>query len=159
MYMIRALEEGGTEVGAGRYVWVALGIFFMMVILGWLASSKGWLKKEETAASSEHDHQKDDIIIDERKIVQIEDKLDSDDLTSLEGIGPKVSMVLSGIGITTFEALANADYSKLKMALDGAGYKYMDPAGWIEQSALAAKGDMDGLKKLQLSLKGGRKVG
>jgi hypothetical protein len=34
----------------------------------------------------------------------------------------------------------------------------MDPAGWIEQADLAAKGDTEGLKKLQDSLKGGRKV-
>lgn len=34
----------------------------------------------------------------------------------------------------------------------------MDPAGWIEQAKLAAKGDMKGLKKLQDELKGGRRV-
>jgi len=46
----------------------------------------------------------------------------------------------------------------LKTTLDAAGYKYMDLAGWIDQDVLAAKGDMDGLKKFQDSLKGGRKV-
>jgi hypothetical protein len=34
----------------------------------------------------------------------------------------------------------------------------MEPAGWVEQAALAAKGDAEGLQKLQDSLKGGRKV-
>jgi len=65
---------------------------------------------------------------------------------------------LSGINISTFEDLAKADYDKVKTALDAAGYKYMDPAGWIEQAALASKGDIEGLQKLQEALKGGRKT-
>jgi hypothetical protein len=34
----------------------------------------------------------------------------------------------------------------------------MDPKGWISQAKLAAKGDWDGLEKMQEKLKGGRKV-
>ena len=34
----------------------------------------------------------------------------------------------------------------------------MDSAGWIEQAKLAAKGDTEGLMKLQDELKGGRRV-
>jgi hypothetical protein len=34
----------------------------------------------------------------------------------------------------------------------------MDPEGWIEQAKLAARGDMEGLNKLQEELKGGRKA-
>jgi hypothetical protein len=35
--------------------------------------------------------------------------------------------------------------------------RYMNPAGWIEQAKLAASGDMEGLKKLQAELQGGRR--
>jgi hypothetical protein len=42
-------------------------------------------------------------------------------------------------------------------ALDAAGLQMMDSAGWIEQAKLAAKGDSEGLQKLQWELKGGRK--
>jgi predicted flap endonuclease-1-like 5' DNA nuclease len=80
-----------------------------------------------------------------------------DDLTRLEGIGPKVNQVLKKAGITTFALLATADTGKLRDALDAAGYRYMDPAGWIEQARLAAAGKFDELKELQSHLKGGRK--
>ena len=46
MYSIRLLEEG---VGSGLvegYVWVGLAIFILVVFIGWLASSRGWLKQE-----------------------------------------------------------------------------------------------------------------
>ncbi len=82
-----------------------------------------------------------------------------DDLTTLEGIGPKVNQVLKKAGITTFAQLANAEIPKLREALDTAGYRFMNPAGWIEQAKLAAEGKFEELKELQSRLKGGRKVG
>ncbi len=81
-----------------------------------------------------------------------------DDLTRIEGIGPKVAQVLNSIGITTFAALANADYTKVKQALADAGWPYMDPAGWIEQARLAAEGKWEELAALQERLKGGRQT-
>jgi predicted flap endonuclease-1-like 5' DNA nuclease len=179
MYAIHLLQEGTQQGGIGGYVWVALVIFFLMVFLGWLVASKGWLKKDEEPAPAVHGHDEHEAghhadaapsqaVTAEApaSAKHIEAAVESapaspaaaDDLTTLEGIGPKVAKVLGGIGITTFEGLANAEYTKVKSALDGAGYKYMDPAGWMEQAALASKGDMDGLKKLQDALKGGRKA-
>ncbi|MDW7992020.1 MAG: helix-hairpin-helix domain-containing protein [Anaerolineae bacterium] len=81
----------------------------------------------------------------------------ADDLTRLEGIGPKVAQVLASIGITTFKALAEADYDRVKQALVEAGWPYMDPAGWIEQAKLAAEGRWEELARLQEQLKGGRR--
>jgi predicted flap endonuclease-1-like 5' DNA nuclease len=139
-------------------VWIVLIVFFLMVFLGWLAASKGWLKKEAEPEPVEHGHEES------IKTASVEGESATvktsvtDDLTVLEGIGSKVAKVLAGIDISTFESLAKADYGKVKAALDAAGYKYMDPAGWIEQAALAEKGDTEGLKKLQDSLKGGRKT-
>jgi len=52
MNTIRILEEGGV----GGYVWVALVIFFLMVFLGWLVASKGWLKKEEEPTYTDQSH-------------------------------------------------------------------------------------------------------
>ena len=156
---IRMLQEGEAQSGVGVYVWVFLGIFFIMVFLGWLAASRGWLKKEAEPTQTEHTH---DLHAAGPALVEpVQDThavTGKDDLTSLEGIGPKVAKVLAGINITTFDDLAKADYAHLKTALDAAGYKYMDPAGWIDQARFAAKGDMVGLKKLQDTLKGGRKT-
>ncbi|MCS7179104.1 MAG: helix-hairpin-helix domain-containing protein [Anaerolineae bacterium] len=81
----------------------------------------------------------------------------ADDLTRIEGIGPKVAKVLASIGITTFQALATADYSQVKQALVNAGWPYMDPTGWMEQAKLAAEGRWEELALLQEQLKGGRR--
>lgn len=81
-----------------------------------------------------------------------------DDLTRIEGIGPKVARLLNSIGITTFADLASADPTRVKRALEDAGWPYMDPAGWIEQAKLAAEGKWEELATLQEQLKGGRRV-
>lgn len=151
MFAVRILEAGAEETGLGWLVWVALAVFLLMVFLGWLVVSKGWLKKEEEPVVETHSHAEE----------RGDDHAESapvDNLVSLEGIGPKVAQLLAGIGITSFAGLAEADLGKLRKVLDGAGYKYMEPAGWVDQAKLAAKGDAEGLKKLQETLKGGRKA-
>lgn len=158
MHTVHLLQEGGTQGGPGWLVWIVLIVFLLMVFLGWLAADKGWLKKEAEPKPVEHDHEEPvepASVASESATVKTST---TDDLTMLEGIGPKVAKLLAGIDISTFESLAKADYGKVKAALDAAGYKYMDPAGWIEQAALTVKGDTEGLKKLQDSLKGGRKT-
>lgn len=151
MLAVRILEAGAEETGLGWLVWVALAVFLLMVFLGWLVVSKGWLKKEEEPVVETHSH------ADEHGTAHAEPAV-VDDLVSLEGIGPKVAQLLAGIGITSFAGLAEADLGKLRKILDGAGYKYMEPAGWVDQAKLAAKGDTEGLKKLQETLKGGRRA-
>jgi large subunit ribosomal protein L17 len=131
------LEEG-TQSNVTWLLWVALGFFAVMVVVGWLVSRN---KKQEAEPVHEH-----------------HDEHAADDLTILEGIGPKVAKVLAGAGITTFAALAKADSAKVQEILNAAGLQMMNPAGWIEQADLAAKGDTEGLKKLQVELKGGRRV-
>lgn len=81
-----------------------------------------------------------------------------DDLTILEDIGPKVAKVLNEAGIHSFADLAGANAADVQKTLDAAGLQMMNPEGWIEQAKLAARGDMEGLKKLQDALKGGWKA-
>ncbi len=81
-----------------------------------------------------------------------------DDLTILEGIGPKVCAALGEAGITTFARLAAADLGEIKLILEKAGYGYMDPGTWPEQASLAARGDRAGLKALTDTLRGGRRA-
>lgn len=160
MYSMGLFAEGG-EGGMGWLAWVALAVFFLMVLLGWWVSKKGWLKPEDEPVHDSHGHEEHGHEQEETRPQPLATAPASqpDDLTTLEGIGPKVAKLLEGIGVTTFQQLAEADLGKLRQALDEAGYKYMEPAGWVEQAALAARGDTEGLKKLQDSLKGGRKVG
>ena len=82
----------------------------------------------------------------------------ADDLTAIEGIGPKVASLLRAEGITTFAELAAADPARLKDVLKGADLQMMDPATWPMQARLAADGKWEELKALQEQLKGGRHV-
>ncbi len=72
-----------------------------------------------------------------------------DDLTMIEGIGPKVAKVLNDVGIMTFDDLARANSLNIQETLNAAGLQMMNPEGWIEQARLAAKDDWGGLEKLQ----------
>lgn len=87
-------------------------------------------------------------------------KVVTDDLTKVEGIGPKISLLLQGAGITSFAQLAATAVDRLKEILSGGGPRYQlwDPGTWPEQAALAAAGDWDGFKKLKGELKAGRRV-
>ncbi|HMR42490.1 MAG TPA: helix-hairpin-helix domain-containing protein, partial [Saprospiraceae bacterium] len=82
-----------------------------------------------------------------------------DDLTKIEGIGPKIAELLNGAGIVTFDGLAKADTKTLKGVLENAGprFKMHDPATWMEQAKLAAAAQWEKLAKLQEELKGGKR--
>jgi predicted flap endonuclease-1-like 5' DNA nuclease len=80
------------------------------------------------------------------------------DLKRIEGIGPKISSVLQGAGITTFTQLAAADADQLRQILRDAGVRIADPTTWPEQASLAAVDRWDRLEALQATLKGGRRV-
>ena len=81
-----------------------------------------------------------------------------DDLTRIEGIGPKIAELMHGADINSFAALAAADVDTLKGILHDAGSRFAahDPTTWPQQAKLAAAGDFDGLNELQDHLKGGR---
>jgi large subunit ribosomal protein L21 len=87
-------------------------------------------------------------------------KAAADDLTKIEGIGPKINEIMAKAGITTFQQLADTSVDKLKELLKAAGGRFAshDPSTWAEQSALAAKGDWDAFKALTDALNGGRRV-
>jgi predicted flap endonuclease-1-like 5' DNA nuclease len=81
-----------------------------------------------------------------------------DDLTVLEGIGPKVNDLLQKAGITTFAKLAETDPAVISELLQANNLRMLDPRSWPEQARLAAAGNEEGLKALQEKLKGGRAV-
>ncbi len=142
MFAFRLLSEGGEGPNTELQWLLLAGIafFFLIVIVGWWTS----LRKPEQAEAG-HEAKKSA-------------KKGADELTKIEGIGPKVAKVLKDAGITTFEELANATADDLQKILDSAGLQMMNPEGWIDQAKLAAKGDWQGVAKLQKELKGGRKV-
>ncbi|PJF23429.1 MAG: hypothetical protein CUN56_01035 [Phototrophicales bacterium] len=82
-----------------------------------------------------------------------------DDLTKIEGVGPKYRDALVAAGITTFAALAAASLEDIQAAAAAAGMRNAaSMETWAEQAAYAAKGDWDGLAELQEKLQGGRRT-
>jgi len=81
-----------------------------------------------------------------------------DDLTKIEGIGPKIAGLLNKAGVYTWAELSKTKVSFIQDVLTKAGprYKMHSPKTWPQQSKLAAKGKWDELKKLQDELDGGR---
>ncbi len=80
-----------------------------------------------------------------------------DDLSIIEGIGPKIAALLAENGICTFTDLAAADPSRLRDILSAAGprFRLANPATWPQQADLAARGAWDDLAALQARLKAG----
>jgi large subunit ribosomal protein L20 len=87
-------------------------------------------------------------------------KADAEDLTQVEGIGPKIKNLLIAEGITTFAKLAATPVARLSEILTAGGshYRLASPGTWPEQAALAAKGDWDAFRKLKKVLIAGRRV-
>lgn len=81
-----------------------------------------------------------------------------DDLTKIEGIGPKIETLLYDDRIFTFADLAAAPIDRLKRILRAGGERFQmhDPTSWPDQAKLAAEGRWDELKELQDILQGGR---
>ena len=81
-----------------------------------------------------------------------------DDLTKIEGIGPKIQSLLKDAGIRTWKQLSKTPTPKLKQILTDAGsrFKMHNPGTWAEQALLAAEGKWDELKAWQDELDGGR---
>lgn len=83
---------------------------------------------------------------------------EADDLTKIEGIGPKVAETLTEAGIDTFAKIGKSKAEDIKEILDKSEghFSGQDPTTWPEQAQLAADGKWDELKVLQEKLHGGK---
>ena len=143
MHAIQLLAEGaeGPNTELLWLLYAGLAFFFLAILLGWWAGSRA---PEQVEVKTE--------------AVKPSRKKEADDLTMIEGIGPKVSKVLKKAGIETFDDLAAAKAADVQSILDEAKLQMMNPEGWIEQARLAAKEDWDAFEKLKGKLRGGRKA-
>jgi predicted flap endonuclease-1-like 5' DNA nuclease len=100
---------------------LGLGLFGGMV-LGWIASPR-WMDRATSSTKSELDQQRSlatiakpnqkSFQVDTREPAKKEAKSsEPNDLTSIEGIGPKINEVLQNAGITTFAQLASAEVER-----------------------------------------------
>lgn len=80
-----------------------------------------------------------------------------DDLTVVEGIGPKIAEVLRSHGIKTLTELSHKTATEISAMLEAAGprYKLANPSTWPMQADLAANNRWVELKQLQDELVGG----
>lgn len=149
--------------------WVLFVILLVviLIILWILLSGNAVIVDEEQVGSDEPlvvepepvvpviEEEAEDIIetIEEMEVETVK----PDDLKKIEGIGPKISMLLAEKGILTFAQLAAQTPAELQAVLDEAGIRIANPATWPEQAKLAAQGDWEQLSALQDGLKGGRR--
>jgi hypothetical protein len=131
-----------TDQNTTWWIWFLILAVLLLVLIVW------WFNRRKDMPPDEPPN----------TMVQTSQEQVADDLKKIEGIGPKVSNVLNAAGITTFAGLANANSADIQKTLNDAGLQMMNPEGWIEQASLAAKGDWEGLERLQEKLKGGRKT-
>lgn len=134
------LQGAGHGGATPWWVWLLVIIGVLAMLLIW------WLFQREAKPAP-------------RAEVRTEAAVPFDDLTRIEGIGPKIAGLLRKAGITTYAQLAETDVERLRQILDEARLlQIADPTTWPEQARLAAEGRWEELKALQDELKGGRRV-
>jgi predicted flap endonuclease-1-like 5' DNA nuclease len=77
------------------------------------------------------------------------------DLTKIEGIGPKTSDALKAAGVTSYAQLAAMTPEQIRAILTKAGIG-ADPGTWPKQAGIAAAGQWAELKSYQDTLEGGK---
>ena len=81
----------------------------------------------------------------------------ADDLTLIEGVGPKIAETLAANGVMTFGELASRTPATISAIL-GPEFASHDPTTWPQQAQMAAAGQWDQLRAWQDELDGGRIV-
>jgi hypothetical protein len=83
-----------------------------------------------------------------------------DDLTRIEGIGPKIEAILNAADVLTYAELAQFSPDDIREILRRAEFRApADPSTWPEQARLAEQGAWDELEALQERLVAGRVAG
>lgn len=80
----------------------------------------------------------------------------ADDLTKIEGIGPKIAEVFAANGIASYADLSASKVGDLRKILEDNKLSQHDPKTWKKQATLAKNEKWDELKVLQDELDGGK---
>jgi hypothetical protein len=85
VHLLILLSEEGPNTSLSWLLWIALGFFFVMVLVGW------FVRRNEAAHS----------LVNGKKVATSKA---GDDLKTLEGIGPKVVKILNQAGYLLFQS-------------------------------------------------------
>lgn len=115
-------------------------------------------KKAEAPADAKAEADKKEEVKNEASAKKETKAKEGDNLTKVEGIGPKIKEILWNAGVMTFADLAakSADEVKEILLAEGTRYNRFDPTTWPDQAKLAAEGKWDELKEWQDKLDGGK---
>jgi small subunit ribosomal protein S2 len=115
------------------------------------------VEEKETPAAVEAPAEKKETPKKEKKEAPKKEAAKADDLTKIEGIGPKGAEALVNAGLNTFEKLAGSKPDAIKEILTEASSRmaHLDPTSWPKQAKMAADGDWDKLKDWQDKAKAG----
>jgi hypothetical protein len=135
LLQINTVACDGSDVFWPWFLWL-LGAFILGLLLGWL------LKQLLGGAA-----------------VAAEEPAVKQDLTKVEGIGPKIEGLLNDKGIISYRQLSDTPVNFLEKVIHDAGPNFATHRGmtktWPAQAKLADLGEWDELAKWQEVLKGG----
>ena len=77
----------------------------------------------------------------------------ADELTRIDGIGPKTASALLDAGVRTFGQLAKLNEESIKDLLLSGGARVVNINNWATQAKFAENSDWDGLNKYLKTLK------
>lgn len=155
---LQGATSQGPAASGGIPTWAWFIIIVLIILLVWWLLVRSAEQQNEINAHTPEEHiaEAPRSVLTDQSPEKASEIPVADDLTMIEGIGPKVNAVLSAAGIVSFSQLAEMDGNKLKELLEKAGFKYMDPSTWPDQARLLADGKMDDFETLVSNLKGGR---
>jgi predicted flap endonuclease-1-like 5' DNA nuclease len=82
------------------------------------------------------------------KATKIDHSSKQDDLTRINGIGPKISEIFDNVGINTYQQLADIDSTEIQGILEAANIRLAPRyETWSKQAQFATSGDWEGLLK------------
>ncbi len=124
---------------------------------GAVAKKKAAPAKKAKAAESDSDAKATKKAAPAKKAAAPKKASGADDLTKIEGVGPKAAEALAAAGLASFADVAKSTEAKIQKILDESEGRFgmMKPATWPKQAKLAADGKWDELKKWQDEMDGG----
>lgn len=137
----------------------------MLIVIGILGFLIGYISRRKTRLALEEQltSLKNELALCHNQTIlapAANNLLRADDLTLIEGIGPKIKMLFHNAGITTWYQLSQKTPDQLNEILlkSDLGLQMHDPLTWPEQARLAHNAEWEKLKTWQDELKGGRKL-